>query len=40
MDDVYYDTLAKLCKPSLLAKYLTKPELAECKKRMESEQNG
>lgn len=40
MDDVYYDTLAKLCKPSLLAKYLTKPELAECKKRMECEQNG
>lgn len=33
--EVYYAALAAICKPEYLAKYLTKPELAECAKARE-----
>jgi len=32
--DVYLDTLVAICKPEYLKKYLTKPELRECERRL------
>lgn len=35
--ELYIEALAKLCKPEYLAKYLTKPELEECRRVYEDE---
>ena len=38
--DVYLDTLVAICKPEYLAKYLTKPELRECERRIADDTEG